>query len=505
MKKLICMVICITIVAGLFNSAALASEEIKVILNGERLSFSVPPIVVDGSTLVPMRAIFEALDANVQWNAGSRTVTATRGNTEISLQIDSAVATVNKTNVVLNVPARVVNGSTLVPLRFVGESLDCDVKWDGTSRQITIDSKQVGGMYDEFPSIPRLENIRPSLQIWFSYQLFSSKDSILLPPADIYHYTYEVGSIAKGDQYLLQYSNYLQSLGWRLLSAKVNTMTGGISPMEYNLVSPDNMYRIEGVTGLPAIGGTVPRYSIGINVISYPQSPIRMYYASHIVPDFGAFFDIPLRTKSDTIWLYDASRVNANTHLAYQMLLMDFGFKRVEGRENTFINSNNITVATGYSELGNFYVGVILGTTFAPSQTPTPTPTPSPTAPGTVTLTADNIWNYLRLEVSVENWNVTQSGSGIFTDYHYTFNMRMRFSKIIENVTFENARVTIRWIQSSGLRFDSVQREFILDYNGNADITQIVSGTFSIPNVVVPRVSQNDFDIISISGSAKLK
>jgi len=113
---------------------------IEVLLDGTALEFDVPPQVTDGRTLVPLRAIFEALGAEVNWNADTQTVTGTRGNTTVVLPIGSTTPTVNGETVPIDVPGTVVNGRTLVPLRFVAESFGVNVNWNAETRVITITS-----------------------------------------------------------------------------------------------------------------------------------------------------------------------------------------------------------------------------------------------------------------------------------------------------------------------------------------------------------------------------
>jgi|GEM_PF-3360109 len=138
MKKIVSLVLCLVIALGLFTVTAPAADETKVILNGEQLEFDVSPIIINGRTLVPFRAILEALGAEVMWESSFRLVTATNGNIVIKLQIDNVLATVNGVEVVLDVPARIMNDRTLVPLRFISENLGFDVGWDGDSHVITI-------------------------------------------------------------------------------------------------------------------------------------------------------------------------------------------------------------------------------------------------------------------------------------------------------------------------------------------------------------------------------
>lgn len=118
------------------------AAEVKVYIGGERLAFDVPPAIESERTLVPMRAILEALGAAVEWDGSTRTVTATRRDTTIVLTIGQQTALVNGRPVSLDVPARIIEGRTLVPLRFLSENLGETVTWDGDTRTIKITKTQ---------------------------------------------------------------------------------------------------------------------------------------------------------------------------------------------------------------------------------------------------------------------------------------------------------------------------------------------------------------------------
>jgi len=109
----------------------------QVILNGQALTFDAPPVTEQGRTLVPLRAIFEALGATVKWDAPTHTITATKDSTQIKLIVGGkAYKNGQATNI--DVPAKIIGGRTMVPLRFVSESLGCQVRWDSATQTITI-------------------------------------------------------------------------------------------------------------------------------------------------------------------------------------------------------------------------------------------------------------------------------------------------------------------------------------------------------------------------------
>ncbi len=112
--------------------------EIRVMVNNTPVTFDSPPIIEDGRTLVPMRFIFEALGAAVSWNGETQTATGVRGDTTVSVPIGKMTAYINEEAKALDVPAKIVEGRTLVPARFVAESFGCDVRWQQKTETVWI-------------------------------------------------------------------------------------------------------------------------------------------------------------------------------------------------------------------------------------------------------------------------------------------------------------------------------------------------------------------------------
>ena len=116
-----------------------AAPPIRVVVNGTPLQFTgTPPMQVKGSTLVPMRAIFEALGATVKFDKATQTVFGQKGATAIILPVGGLTASVNGQPSSLPQPAQLVNGTTLVPLRFIAESLGASAAWDPTTSTVLI-------------------------------------------------------------------------------------------------------------------------------------------------------------------------------------------------------------------------------------------------------------------------------------------------------------------------------------------------------------------------------
>ncbi|MED4353955.1 stalk domain-containing protein [Schinkia azotoformans] len=102
-------------------------------------------MIIEGRTLLPLRSIFESLGATVEWNAQTSTVTAEKESTKIVLQVNSKEAMVDGVVKSLDVPARLIENKTMVPVRFVSEALGAEVKWDNetNSAVVTTDDKKI--------------------------------------------------------------------------------------------------------------------------------------------------------------------------------------------------------------------------------------------------------------------------------------------------------------------------------------------------------------------------
>jgi hypothetical protein len=112
-------------------------------VNGKTQYLDSPPIIKNSRTLVPIRAIVEALGGNVTWNAIEYKVTVTFGSNIIELWIGKNTAKVNGVSKPIDsdnskVIPEIINSRTMLPLRFISESLGCDVQWDEATKTITI-------------------------------------------------------------------------------------------------------------------------------------------------------------------------------------------------------------------------------------------------------------------------------------------------------------------------------------------------------------------------------
>lgn len=138
MKKLVLAFFTLFLIIGLNIQGASASENGVYVVNGESSYFSKDGINQNGTTLVPLRGIFETLGATVLWNQKDKTITAKKNGKTIWLKVGSKSAKVNGNKVAVTVAPIVKDGKVFVPLRFVSEALNATVGWNQETATVTI-------------------------------------------------------------------------------------------------------------------------------------------------------------------------------------------------------------------------------------------------------------------------------------------------------------------------------------------------------------------------------
>lgn len=130
-------------IASYSFSAPVSYRSVNVAIDGVEKSFPQSAVLSsEGNTLVPMRAIFVELGATITWDQASQTVKATKDSTTIVLTIGDAAATINGKIVPLATPAVLINGNTMVPLRFIAESLGAQVGWENETSTAVITTSE---------------------------------------------------------------------------------------------------------------------------------------------------------------------------------------------------------------------------------------------------------------------------------------------------------------------------------------------------------------------------
>ncbi|WP_308530574.1 copper amine oxidase N-terminal domain-containing protein [uncultured Paenibacillus sp.] len=149
LKKLWASLLAAFLIIPMFQqTTAQAATPISIYIDGSRLTTDQAPVVISGRVMLPLRAIFEALDATVNYNQTLQTVTAQKDGTTIVLKLKSRSATINNEAVLLDVPAQSIKGRTMVPVRFVSEALGQQVGWNNSTKIVTINSGSGSGGSD---------------------------------------------------------------------------------------------------------------------------------------------------------------------------------------------------------------------------------------------------------------------------------------------------------------------------------------------------------------------
>jgi hypothetical protein len=167
MKKLLAVLVLVLIFATLIvptlaeeldvsssvaSDALTVSQDIVVKINGVPVVFDVKPVIIQDRTMVPLRAIFEALGAIVTWDADTNTIYGSKDGSIIILQVANTKAFINSKELEMDVAPQIIDSRTLVPTRFVAEALSADVKWDSETSTVIIttdDTKQTAPSSEE--------------------------------------------------------------------------------------------------------------------------------------------------------------------------------------------------------------------------------------------------------------------------------------------------------------------------------------------------------------------
>lgn len=120
------------------NQLVLYIGKKEALINEEPVSLDAAPQIVDGSTMLPLRFIGENLKAKVDWDNRTKTVTCQKGGKTVILKLNDKLATVNGEQYTLVAAPLLDNSRVLIPARFVAEAFGAEVKWDDVTKRVTI-------------------------------------------------------------------------------------------------------------------------------------------------------------------------------------------------------------------------------------------------------------------------------------------------------------------------------------------------------------------------------
>ena len=116
------------------SASSISANNTNVLVYNHNQILNFPAVITHGHTLVPARSLFETVGAVVQWEPETQTVMIIHDGSEINITIDCVNPTVNGTASTLDVPAQIINGNTFIPLRFIGDKLGYYTDWDKETR-----------------------------------------------------------------------------------------------------------------------------------------------------------------------------------------------------------------------------------------------------------------------------------------------------------------------------------------------------------------------------------
>ena len=154
MKKFISMLLVICLMLSV-NITTFASDTIYVTLDGSYIEFDVKPQIINGRTMVPIRAIFEKMGATVEWDGNTSSAICTKGDTVVKMTVNSMDMYINNQVTKMDISPVVIDGRTLAPARYVAEAFGADVQWSQKNNTVVICSKDVYA-YADYPDIPDL-------------------------------------------------------------------------------------------------------------------------------------------------------------------------------------------------------------------------------------------------------------------------------------------------------------------------------------------------------------
>ncbi len=141
--------IAVSMVALMLCQNAFASD-ISVNLDGEKVEFSAQsPVIVDGRTLIPLRGVLEKLGYEIIWEGETKTASFVKGDTVVKVTVNSPEFTVSGEVKTLDVPAQIINGSMMLPLRAIGEAAGLEVDWDSNTKTVDLKSEVVDARSDD--------------------------------------------------------------------------------------------------------------------------------------------------------------------------------------------------------------------------------------------------------------------------------------------------------------------------------------------------------------------
>ena len=359
--KLLLVVWIVCCIMGLSSQRALAAEEeITIFLDGNRLSSDVAPVLQNGRALLPFRVCAEALGADVEWVAESKTVNMVRGDTNITLRIGSDQASVNGVIYQLDVSAQIKNGRTLVPLRFVGEALSCQVDWIPDTYSVEITTEQTGGEdYSNPLSAEDLERYQAEiLDSINAYREYKGIGALRLSE--------EYSSLARQLSEDMAAYQYLGSVSQRLGSLSVRAANAGLYQPSENVAKLDlaedgstvaavEAWKTDYLTNAVLLQPSAAY--LGIGVAAAADNPNVLYLTVEVPATKAYFTEKPTEADSRGSVTFTGYASGETVSIQLYRLTSEMRYEEVETYQ-TAVSDGRFAISARYLSVGEYMAKV---------------------------------------------------------------------------------------------------------------------------------------------------
>lgn len=156
MKKLFSILICV--ISAAIMSAVVYADGISIEIMGQKLITDNEPQIIDGRTMVPVRAIFEGVGASVEWDSETKNITGTMADNVVVMQINNNQFSINGNEQYMDAPPQIIDGRTYAPARYVAEAFGFNVEWDSANKIVKIELPQQNILVSESTTVITTES-----------------------------------------------------------------------------------------------------------------------------------------------------------------------------------------------------------------------------------------------------------------------------------------------------------------------------------------------------------
>lgn len=313
MKKLICLFMVFSMMlSGIAAIGASMSDDIIIMVNGDVVETDNAPYIKNDRTMVPMRAIFEALGATVKWDDTTKTAIGVKGDIEVKITIGENLLYKNGEAIILDAPAEITNNRTMVPVRAISEAFGAEVAWDNDLRTVKVLLKE------EVITQPNNENNDETTVIRIGTHAIYEDDPYFTDPET--GKTYMDGKIASAKKYALE--KVKENLGVDIVFVQYPTS-------DYTSLIAESIEKGEPFCELAVLWSGSQKSALAANILQ----PIDNYTNVFYEPD-GTKFPLEAKTQGHYYFMQrDFSYRNSTWQIVYNMDMLDNvpGLKETDG------------------------------------------------------------------------------------------------------------------------------------------------------------------------------